>query len=328
LSNKIIKPELFLFLSIDVVGSTAFKNKRGEDSDNKIQPWLSFFMQFYEDFKIIFLESCQEAQNKKTDLLWIEDKKKSANRPNIELFKLWKSLGDELIFYVPLTHHKQALFYVHAFRDATNGFKSKMHTKGLTELDYKLTGWLAGFPVINARINYELPDFIGPSIDIGFRLSKFSDQRKFVVSVDLALMLVKHTNHLKLFYDGEHTIKGFLSDKPYPIIWVDMNDIESNEERKLGKSHADPKQLQDFCIKYIKDTGKPLIIPFIDKDQEFGVKPSGYDEDFKTVCELIENLSTNKKMPSKKTQGVKPKGMEMTNKNKLLNELKPNQDTK
>ncbi len=38
-----------LFLSVDVIGSTAYKNSKSEE----IQPWLSFFLDFYKEFDIL-----------------------------------------------------------------------------------------------------------------------------------------------------------------------------------------------------------------------------------------------------------------------------------
>lgn len=75
--------ELIAFLSVDVVGSTAYKNSFVRKENHLEQPWLSFFKEFYSSFQNTFtkyIDKC-DGENIKSDNL-----------------RVWKSLGDELIF--------------------------------------------------------------------------------------------------------------------------------------------------------------------------------------------------------------------------------------
>ncbi|MEO5338789.1 MAG: hypothetical protein H7841_18195 [Magnetospirillum sp. WYHS-4] len=67
-------------------------------------------------------------------------------------------------------------------------------------------------------------DFIGPQMDLGFRLAKFASPRKFVISADLAYLLCSKVEtygkfensafesraHRDIHYDGAHELKGIL----------------------------------------------------------------------------------------------------------------------
>src|SRR5439155_9466999 len=93
---------------------------------------------------------------------------------------LWKCLGDELVFYVRLQKSPEVLNNLRAFRKATNVYNRHLLGKHL-KIRLKATAWLAGFPVGNSEVR--LPDystseaeprveFIGPLMDIGFRISR------------------------------------------------------------------------------------------------------------------------------------------------------------
>ena len=75
-----------LFLSVDLSGSTAYKNSgSGENRHNGAAPkWVTVFQQFYTDFPDIFKT---EYQKQKNDAVG-----------NDGCPKLWKAVGDELIF--------------------------------------------------------------------------------------------------------------------------------------------------------------------------------------------------------------------------------------
>lgn len=147
---------------------------------------------------------------------------------------LWKASGDELIFSVPLQHPAHVRLYLKAFRLSLNQ-ASKSWTMGENPLpiSFKGTAWLADFPVFNSAVPMEAEnaqntplsadsehlDFIGPLIDIGFRLAKFATPRKFVVSADIA-WLVTHsgdTAGLDFSMMAGNTSKGCSTARPIPF---------------------------------------------------------------------------------------------------------------
>lgn len=91
-------------------------------------------------------------------------------------------------------------------------------------LQIKGTGFTAGFPIENKEL--VLPDsaidFIGPDIDIGFRIAKASRPGRMAVSMDLSDILAQ-SEDLEPFafhWVGWDVFKGVFSDRPYPIIWI------------------------------------------------------------------------------------------------------------
>jgi hypothetical protein len=263
---------LLLFLSVDVVGSTAYKNIHNRESERRtVQPWLQFFNDFYLDFPEI-LKGAAKDQGVTT------------------LPSVWKTAGDELIFTVPLGCHTEALKHVAAFQLAIRFFSAETEKKNLP-LGFKGCGWVAGFPVINAVVCPEedgsRPDYIGPLVDVGFRLAKLSNRQKLVISVELALLLTTALEaptslNPVFFYDGKLPLKGVLFEQPYPIIWIDMlNGSQHPDEQLQGlapRSPADRGKLAAFCKDYIESSSPHLVVPYIDGCERFRSIPPSHLE--------------------------------------------------
>jgi len=278
------KPKLLLFLSVDVIGSTAFKNSF--DSSTGIQPWLGFFWDFYLNFPSRFNQACETLQG-------------SRLRKKFPPPKIWKSLGDELIFYCELSHSELASSYVKAFRKAVLNYRNEIKENKELPLSLKATAWTAGFPVINSEIKSEnlknKTDYLGPHIDIGFRLSKYSDNRKFVISAELALLISAYTSELKFYFDGRIDLKGINLSSGYPLVWIDMyenNDYRKNEDDFLQKKDVNNEKLESYLREFLKKAGDPFFIPFIrsEKEDKFNIEPKNYNEKLEAVKDLYEKL--------------------------------------
>ena len=273
--KELLRPKLRLFLSVDIVGSTAFKHSAKLNAN---QQWLGFFVSFFTEFN-------GEFQNARIAL------QEKLNRQPVDEPRLWKSLGDELVYVVELKRGADTAFYIAAFREAVNK-QIQYHSKGEGRLpiSFKAAAWLAGFPLGNAALPVrteagdESFDFIGPLVDTGFRLAAFSSPRRFTVSVDLALLLLRSgAGDLKFFYDRRESLKGVIENRGYPIIWIDMHDNENGAYEKLedsliGREPANSEKLREFCEKFIRQIGDPLILPFICNGEDGMVLPDDYDK--------------------------------------------------
>ncbi len=258
--------KVLLFLSVDIIGSTEYKNKSLSQYH-----WLKFFKTFYEDFPIFFIRK-------------IEELGPVTIKPTI-----WKSLGDEIIFQCEINNHQTAQTIVKAFSKAVFEYSSKISEKSVA---LKGAAWIAGFPVINAMISSNSDnDYIGPQIDIGFRISKFATEAKFIVSVELMLILSKTNDiYFKFYLEEPQSLKGVLKNKPYPIIWIKN---ESAKEIKLNLllskhvTHVDKDQLQDYCTSFIREAGQPFMIPFLSKDSLFSELPEWYEEEYNRIKQIL-----------------------------------------
>lgn len=285
--TEMMRPKLRVFFSVDVVGSTAFKHE-SEYTNN--QGWLEFFAAFYIEFP-------EKLNRKRAE---ITQKKNWKSLPE---FVLWKSLGDELVFYVELSHPEEAAHCVTVFRATLrSAFETWATGTNKLPVSFKGTAWLAGFPVanaalpmangdINADVEKQRFDFIGPQIDLGFRLTKFSSPRRLIISVELAALILKDTSDLHFYFEPGEPLRGVLKERRYPLIWIDclekheggnqnkeMHELE--DELLHRKSVEQPRVLRSYCVSYIQDMGSPLHVPFVVGQEEAPfVRPKNYQSD-------------------------------------------------
>ncbi|WP_135080075.1 hypothetical protein [Terasakiella sp. SH-1] len=299
--TKFLQSVLRLFLSVDIVGSTALKQASRDGED-----WQEVIAGFFSDFdRHLRTEWQSSKKNLGEDFSHLK-----SSEP-----VFWKGSGDEALYYVDIATNDEALFSVASFVKAVNSVRKILKTKD-SRLDLKATGWLAGFPVNNFEIvvggtfeppNAENPvwddrwvrlvaqrlafdpkknqnqflDFIGPQIDLGFRLTGHATPRQMVVSVDLAWLIIEAYNKkvekwtgrfdlTKFMYVEQRiNLKGVLSGTPYPLIWIDILPNEGFHEAEfiaLKKEAADPADLKKYCEKFVQTMHSKhnwMILPFI-----------------------------------------------------------------
>ncbi|HEX3535181.1 MAG TPA: hypothetical protein VHU15_00285 [Stellaceae bacterium] len=218
---------VYLFLSVDMDNSTAFK---GMDTR-----WPFVIHNFYEDVVREIRIVCPR-------------------------FNVWKYIGDEVTFWrriepgddlarlVADTH--AALDRIRANLDA---IEDHHHVKTRNVLSAKATIWAAAAEFVkranlhrDLKTSYMHPnriiidehilgvterehagqvriyDFIGPDIDIGFRTSHFAHRGFLLVSAGLAHALLGEAGavsgrHMKIV--SYERLKGVWNDRPYPIVW-------------------------------------------------------------------------------------------------------------
>lgn len=277
------EPCVRLFLSVDLVGSTAFKNRRETElsSYRNGPPWANVFQEFYAGFPRVFE---RQIGHHRLD---------APIRP-----RLVKAIGDELLLQTPIESSHDAQQVVRHFAVALVDYKSKNLSDH--QLSLKGTAWIAGFPINNFRVSFEQEDgrravdFIGPSIDTGFRLTSMSSPRMLTVSVDLALLLLQGDG-LDLYFGGTHNLKGVLGGKPYPHIWYKVagDDAELHTaELRLSKQTADKDALKQYCEHYIEGSANTwLIRPYLKDDDRFSKTPEWHKQVLETFRRVdAENL--------------------------------------
>lgn len=311
--DSIEKPQLLFFISIDIVGSTQFKQKSLDSKSKQNDPvlqWVPFFLKFYKDLAEEII------------------KKYKYNDPNAP--EIWKLLGDEIILYAPIKKSKDIITHLNNIIEATTEYN-----KGLENnlLGLKLTAWTAGFPVNNfiylfdkipkekevfLEKSYRQKDFIGPQIDTGFRLKEFATPQKMIISIELAYMLSKMDNkEIKLFYEGRKKLKGVDERGGYPCFWVEAipDKIDKSEADIIYSKENKNKLYNELCTTYINDESNGLHLPFIEKDKIFGKnKPSKYNQKLEKAKKIlsdnykfedVQELSNNNNEISKEQLKIK-----------------------
>lgn len=275
-ADSATKPSLRLFLSADLAGSTAFKQS-GEPDE-----WQKFFRNFYQQLPAVVIRHAEQL-GEPTDLL-----------------KVWKLIGDEVVFSTELKSWDQAGRCLAVFRNALFEFRRATVDSTNSRLDVKAAAWTAGFPVGNIRVE---PmdglgeDYVGPGMDIGFRLVKAASPRRMLLSVELAwlLSLAENEKNLSLFLSEGLELKGVAKGQTYPCIWLDnfrdntkpttADELFVDEENLRGKGAVECKRadLHDFAARWIRHMGPPYLMPFIDGDPVIGERPANYQELYSKV---------------------------------------------
>lgn len=267
-----------LFLSVDLVGSTAFKSSSTATGDALYPDWVERFRQFYKVFPDTLDAHYRES--------------KSALNGSETVInggpKLWKTIGDEILFCARVTSVRHLSCCITAFMDALDKYGRLLEDAG-TPLDVKGSGWVASFPAENIAISVQrgssisastdgedrteafenkvdaapfLHDFLGKGIDTGFRIAKNASTDKLTVSIELAFLLAQASldNMFtgRFTYHGRETFKGVLKNQPYPVISVDTErnaekrNVRSREQILTQEREAQPLALHDFLAAFMK----------------------------------------------------------------------------
>jgi len=258
-----LKPHLRLFLSVDVVGSTRLKQSHSA--------WRPAMLSFYRDFDYILCQQYKAA---------CERSNRAMPTP-----EFWKSNGDELLYTCELRNLDQAHDAIDIWLAALRGYRGA--ALQADRLEVKSTAWIGVFPAPNSEVFFRrasaasVPrgasdpilmqaelreawyggvdrgdltrDFVGPSIDTGFRLTAWASPRRLIISVDLAFLLTSSytwskgevMEPLPLHYSGREALRGVIDDEPYPAIWIPVEG--EAPEGGVGRDVGDPEILRSYC---------------------------------------------------------------------------------
>lgn len=310
---EFLKPRLRLFLSADIVGSTAlkqspFSTKKVEQS----KAWFNKIHGFYFEADQAFRREFNATRDRLKEPLL-------TGPPPV----LWKTIGDEVVFVKELTDHRQLVETLRSWMAAVPAVRDFLK-KGNQQLDVKCTAWLAGFPLRNSEVAVQkgaalgdygsgdafvesgkilerlyggdktvdaVVDYIGPSIDVGFRLTGFCTSRKFIISVDVAHLLARASAGssvkdpvFSIYFDGSEIMKGVIGGLRYPIFWLDLSPTGSLVRFEDGLTTLEPvdrDRLGEFCNRFYQEHSRYTFPPFIfaKSEQQFADYPEDYLKD-------------------------------------------------
>lgn len=272
------KPALRLFLSVDLENSTKLKQGRRSEGES----WLSVVLDFATSFPQLFKARLQEHA-------------RLQGLPEPQMPPIWKMLGDELLFVQALEKADEARVLLDAFRPALAHWNKEV-AEGTSRgrLFVKGAAWLAGFPIANAVIDAGdgREDYVGPSIDAGFRIARLATRRRLPVSVDLAWLLLhlRPATSLPLHFDGPALLKGVAEETGYPSLWLEVGDSDyvKAERQMLGyDGQSNSEEMERLCGLFIREFGVPAHIPFLASDADFVEKPPGYEHDLRQHVEWL-----------------------------------------
>ena len=235
-------------MSVDIIDSTKIKY----NTENPIN-WYNSFREFYISFPEFF-ENHLKIEYEYNGLKYEPDN-----------YKIWKHAGDEILSYLNITMKDEVPCVVHAFKRTLEEWltpeKKKLKIKGNI--------WIGQIPFIDRKLLPEenskhqktinIPeDFIGPSIDCGFRIGKYSSQNNITISVEVA-DLCKDAPSLQssLYYLKSENLKGvFGTDNKYPIFVIHLNSENDTNEYKFLLNSCDTTKLNDYIASHYSSLGE------------------------------------------------------------------------
>lgn len=280
-----LKPRLRLFFSADLVDATRYKQSRNI--------WRPEILNFYRDFDFI-LQSEHHAFAE-------------AHQPLLAAPEFWKSNGDELLYVWELESPSQAHALMYIWLAALERYRATS-VEDAQHLDVKSTAWIGLFPAPNSEIFFrrrnfgpedqsardplivqaEIRDewyaypygatitreFVGPSIDTGFRLTAWAAPSRMILSVDLAFLLMgtqtPGIGQLRLNLSGCAPLKGVADDQPYPRLWVPVGGRAQGEEERPGRAApavTDQRTIRAFCEAIIEQNYSSITPLFFESGE-------------------------------------------------------------
>lgn len=298
-----------LFLSVDLSGSTAFKNSRGGEArkTGATPYWVTVFQKFYSDFPSMFAAEYQQQTN--------------ASVGSDDCPVLWKAVGDELVFCGRVTNKKSCAVALDAFVKTLHNYRKRLADDGV-DLNVKGAGWLAAFPEPNRTVQLRvrkgspdlLPasealeisadkepfefDFLGKAIDTGFRVASQAQPDRFVLSVQLARLLASNGPDLSFGHqvrlERPGVLKGVNKNEPYPLLYMDtMEHLPTREakqlEREVLREDAAPNQnkLSLYLTAYCTVVGTDEIMLKIDSNSPDVDAPESYSAHKEKISEHL-----------------------------------------
>lgn len=289
-----------LFLSVDLSGSTAFKNSSSGENRHRgpLPKWVTVFQQFYADFPAFFGSEFQKQMN--------------GSVGDDGCPKLWKAVGDELVFCGVISNQKTCIVALNAFIGTLHIYRKRLIEEEI-DLDVKGAAWLAAFPEPNRTVQLRTErgapdlfsasealegsaddepfdyDFLGKAIDTGFRIAVNAKPERFVLSVQLARLLADADLTLGFAHDirldRPTTLKGVNRNEPYPMLYIDtMSHLPSEKtrllEREALQENGPPTRaiLVAYLEEYCTVVGTDEIMLKLDADAVDCDPPESYSQ--------------------------------------------------
>jgi class 3 adenylate cyclase len=205
-------PRTVVFMSVDIADSTRFKELYGVDGDPR---WLEAFEAFFKEFPLVLMGQIASAFAETDDLTDVS---------------VWKVIGDEIVFRAQPRSAEEALRVVEAFYRTVVAYDARFFERW--PLRIRGCCWAARLPGRNIEI--EIPemngvgqvDYLGPDIDLGFRLASQAERGQVILSLNLAEAFagLPDRRGLRFHYIDRKVLKGVFAGRPYPLILVTWKD--------------------------------------------------------------------------------------------------------
>ena len=268
--RQIELPKQIFFASIDVIDSTRLKNQTGKDLF-----WIQQISAMLSEIPTYFLQHYKENREKCGCLGTCTDKCIIATDNRHIQIDTWKYLGDEVVITAEMKCPTHPYLLVQALRSTLiqlerETSKNRKSSQKGESLAFKGAAWVAGFPVANKEVFLGIRkkrtiDYMGPSIDLGFRLAKLATREKIILSESLVYFLASNNHYpIKLFSGGNINLHG-LRESKVPLFWTALDDSHLSNDELIKESEA--SAIYSFITKRFKKRKDILPFIFLDKSK-------------------------------------------------------------
>ena len=293
--NDVEKKEVFerrsveVFFSFDIVNSTAYKTLN-------FTGWSQVIIKLFDKIRQMVAKKMPSAE-------------------------MWRILGDEIIFIVPIREKQDIFAYISNIFEILNNISSQLKEgiffdnlelepleqdlmKMQNIISLKSTAWIA---IIGEKIKkleqydnliqrfklqegYGIFEFLGNDIDAGFRIKENTQDRRLTISYELAYILSKNTDYLKIIHIITYKrLKGIWHDRFYPIIWY------HDEKFVKGVSfensfYYDEKENNELVKAYFSNKVTPIFHKNMFDNVAFALNKILKDQQFKDKFIKIEKI--------------------------------------
>ena len=202
-----------LFFAVDIAAGTRFKETAPAGHG-----WLPAFETFFKELPLVVMGQVGLA---------------FAEADDVPEIGIWKALGDELIFRAEPRNVEEAALLTEACYRGLVAYDARLSSRW----PLRLRGcvWAARFPERNIEIALrEIAsdgpgvhvDYLGPDIDLGFRLSSQPHHGQMAISMNLAEAIADTAERrgMRFHYVGKRLLKGVFMGRPYPLILATFED--------------------------------------------------------------------------------------------------------
>lgn len=204
--------------------------------------------------------------------------------------EMWRILGDEVVFIVPIKEKNDIFVYVNSIFEILNIMVLQLKKGtffdelGICDLDrdlmkmqniisIKASAWIA---IIGENLKkleqydnlierfklqegYGIFEFLGNDIDTGFRIKENTQDRRFAISYELAYIVSRNTDYLKNIHIITYKrLKGVWQNRLYPIIWY--YDEKYFDGLSFENSfYYDEKENSELVKQYFENRVNPIL---------------------------------------------------------------------
>lgn len=206
---------------------------------------------------------------------------------------LWRVIGDEMVFVLPIQAKNEILPAIDAIFEVTQRISFSLKSgkfydtlenqslrmeelnvlKTQNTLSIKSAAWIAVVneefksPYDNVRFDYSassnnqtLREYLGKDIDAGFRLKEYTQDRRLAISFELAYLIQKISGNNNLHILDYVRLKGVWNESLYPIIWYYNADIA--KEYSLVNCGTESRIFNysfDHSFRYDETENNPIV---------------------------------------------------------------------